>query len=377
MSFILYRCKAVDKVLFVKTHKTGSSTITNILNRFADLRELIVALPMGGTNRFMWPQKFHWTSTDLLRLNGETANILSNHARYERSQMDVIMKKNTIYITILRDPVTQFHSSFYYFEFDKTLGLQRKEDPLGEFLKDPDQHLYDLSIRLGDLPPEMNLIQNGMLFDLGYDFLEFANETVINKAISKLANELDLVLIMEHFDESLVLLMREYCWDIDDILYVKMNQMKYKRRTIKESIKSKIRKWNQADVFLYNTFNRAFWERVKKHGKEFWKDLAEFKTRNREMFKTCRPKEIEEKGYKANVTVKSLKINSKVARFHRYYCQKMAMNEIQYLQYFRAKFGTSFGYQKILKREGIGPKKAGELMKRIRKQNTLMKFHQS
>ena len=361
----IHSCQPVENILFVKTHKTAGSTVTNIINRFADLRELLVALPVGGTYRFMWPRKFHWTATDILRLDGETANALSNHARYDRRQMDIIMKKGTKYISILREPVSQFHSSFYYFEFDKMFRLQHTKNPLEEFLRDPDKHLYDLSMRLGDLPEETNLVQNGMFFDLGYDFLDFGNETVVRNAIGKLERELDLVMIMEYFDESLVLIMREFCWSIDDVLYIKLNQMKYKRTQLTKGLKAKIRNWNSADVALYNSFNRTFWKKIKKHGKGFWEDVAEFKRRNAEILKICSLKEIEEKGFKLNVTVKGLVMNSKVDRYHRYYCQKMIMNEIQYVDYFRIKFSNSFGYQEILKREGLGRKKTGELKRKL------------
>ena len=33
-----------------------------------------------------------------------------------------------------------------------------------------------------------------------------------------------MVLIMEYFDESLVLLKRELCWELDDVVYFKLNQ---------------------------------------------------------------------------------------------------------------------------------------------------------
>ena len=33
-------------------------------------------------------------------------------------------------------------------------------------------------------------------------------------------------MIMDYFDESLVLLKRLLCWEIDDILYVKLNERK-------------------------------------------------------------------------------------------------------------------------------------------------------
>lgn len=36
---------------------------------------------------------------------------------------------------------------------------------------------------------------------------------------------------MEYFDESLVLLKRELCWDLDDVVYFKLNQrsLEYKQ----------------------------------------------------------------------------------------------------------------------------------------------------
>ena len=45
-------CKPRHKVMFLKTHKTGSSTITNVLNRYADEHNLTIALPRPGFNRY-------------------------------------------------------------------------------------------------------------------------------------------------------------------------------------------------------------------------------------------------------------------------------------------------------------------------------------
>lgn len=357
----------MKSILFIKTHKTGSSTITNILNRYGDLRELTIALPAGGDYRFQWPSRFRWTYVDLLRLDGETANILCNHARYNRKEMDIIMKDSTKYITILREPVSQYVSSFYYFEIDKILGLQHRENPLEEFLKDPDKHLFSLSIRKGDLPDVVNLMQSGMMYDLGYDFLEFVNKSLLDNAIQRLQNELDLVLLLEYFDESLVLMMREFCWDFDDILYIKMNAMKYRRSKLSSSARKKILKMNEADVALYDYFNKTFWARVKKYGKDFWDDVAEFRQRNAEMLRICSPREVEEKAFRINVTIKGLVMGKKVGRLHKPFCRKLMMTEVQYLDYFRYKFGKSYGYQKMLRMEGTEVEKTGELMYRLKK----------
>lgn len=57
---------------------------------------------------------------------------------------------------------------------------------------------------------------------------------MIKKHIDELAEKIDLVLIMEYFDESLVLLKRELCWDLDDVVYFKLNKrsQEYKQQNI-------------------------------------------------------------------------------------------------------------------------------------------------
>lgn len=57
---------------------------------------------------------------------------------------------------------------------------------------------------------------------------------MIQKHIDELAEKIDLVLIMEYFDESLVLLKRELCWELDDVVYFKLNQRskEYKQANI-------------------------------------------------------------------------------------------------------------------------------------------------
>ena len=52
------QCIPERHVMFLKTHKTGSSTITNLLNRYADKFNLSVLLPNAlGYYSFDWPNK--------------------------------------------------------------------------------------------------------------------------------------------------------------------------------------------------------------------------------------------------------------------------------------------------------------------------------
>ena len=60
-----------------------------------------------------------------------------------------------------------------------------------------------------------------MAFDLGLEHQSFSNDEEITEFIKDLSKKIDLVLIAEHFDESLVLMKRLLCWDFEDIIYVK------------------------------------------------------------------------------------------------------------------------------------------------------------
>ena len=72
-----------------------------------------------------------------------------------------------------------------------------------------------------------------------------------------LKQEFDLVMLMEYFDESLVLLKRRFCWKMEDILYFELNErMGIEKQDVTSQVREQIRKWNSADVLLYDAFNQ-------------------------------------------------------------------------------------------------------------------------
>ena len=72
-------CQSVHNVLFLKTHKTGSSSVSNIFFRFSKSRGLTVALPRKQIYSFYWPWSFQANFVD--SLPEEKPNILCSHAR--------------------------------------------------------------------------------------------------------------------------------------------------------------------------------------------------------------------------------------------------------------------------------------------------------
>ena len=159
--------------------------MANILNRFADINDLKVALPTGKLNRFRWPIPFHLSAVDVSRLDGDNPSILVSHARYHRTTFELIMRKGAKYITILRNPVDQYESTFNYMEFGRRLQLQGKSKyPLEDFMKNPVKILHKMRNheKHRQIPDAIALVKNPMFFDLGKDLFRH-NPLLLKKII--------------------------------------------------------------------------------------------------------------------------------------------------------------------------------------------------
>ena len=86
-------CSPAKKLLFLKTHKTGGSTVANILYRHADVGNLTVALPTTQVYSFFWPLDFQ---LDYMEQNhGIIMNpdVLCSHARLVSNNVYPGLKK--------------------------------------------------------------------------------------------------------------------------------------------------------------------------------------------------------------------------------------------------------------------------------------------
>ena len=163
------------------------------------------------------------------------------------------------YVTILRNPVDHFESTFNYYQLGRTFGFGT--DPVNSLENFLDRPLSFFNIFNNSYDKNrISFIRNLMTFDLGLSHRYFQNYTAVKNYIKFLNKEFDLVMIMDYFDESLVLLKRLLCWEIDDILYVKLNERKdnEKATRLSGSVQDNIRRWNKADVLLFNYFNELF-----------------------------------------------------------------------------------------------------------------------
>lgn len=275
---------------FIKTHKTGGSTIANILHRLGDARGLRFLLP--ADNIWLgWPEPFpgRWAGQQ----KGETPNhqfdVICNHAVFNKAQMSEFLKPTPFFFTILRHPLRQIESAFNYFpavsgEFRWSRGLR--------FLEGVAQG--------GDIPNPVaqSCFRNPQAHDLGwYEWSggqeQDQNEDAITSWIGQLNQDLDFVMLNEHFDEGLVLLRRRLGLSLDDVAEVslKVSQGKHVPPSADEA--SKIQQLLRVDSALYQHFNQTFWSEWESAGgyAGLGGDLADLRARNAVLEDACRKKD--------------------------------------------------------------------------------------
>jgi hypothetical protein len=238
-------CDPAENIVFLKTHKTASSTMQNIFFRYGLRTGLKIGLPMKDTHNLGWPHMF---KSNMLYDQSTTPNIITNHMRFSR-ELTRIMPQDTKYVTILRSPVSQFNSIFSYYHHRPPFNhLPLKEEGMTQFLQAPSAEFW--------------LARNPNFFDLGQNS-KTENERVYDRVVNQIMDRFDLIMITDYFDESLILLKEELCLDMADILFFSINVNRPKTvEKQNEELEQKIMKWNAADTALFNAANETFWRRI-------------------------------------------------------------------------------------------------------------------
>lgn len=251
-------------VAFLKTHKTGSSTMSNIMLRFADTHNLTVGLPLEGK----WELGGYpaYIDKQLIDPQLEHYNVLGHHFRFSKDKLDQFMDPATKYVTIIRSPVDNVESVFGFFQdqmpFEEWLNDVNVTDRLKTFYAEPTKYFNrntDWYFRS----------KNHMFFDIGYDVNRAEDDEYVNQAIQTMDNQFAFILLTDFFDESLILMKHILCWDWDDIVYIKFKmRIEEAKAEVNPELSDRILKWNHADHQLYDYFNTTFWQKVELFGRE-------------------------------------------------------------------------------------------------------------
>ena len=100
-----------------------------------------------------------------------------------------------------------------------------------------------------------NWIYNSILFDFGMNPEDYGNKKKMQNLISEIDQTFDLIMILEDFNESMVLLKNGLSWNYEDLLSVKLNVHNERTKTlISEMAKNTLRKWLKESYTFYDYF---------------------------------------------------------------------------------------------------------------------------
>ena len=193
--------------------------------------------------------------------------------------MKKVMAPGSKFITILRYPPNQFESMYSYYKFENRFKCSLKTFAASA------ESLYQKHSK----PNSRHRAANPMLFDLGLEYEVLKDDAKIEKWINHIDDSFDLVLIVEHLKESLILLKDMMCWSFDDITYFTSNARSGMLvEKLSNETENHLLDWLSGDVRLYHHFNATLWEKVKQHGVErMAADVAELNRRNDELTNRC------------------------------------------------------------------------------------------
>uniref|UniRef100_A0A8C0IFJ3 Galactose-3-O-sulfotransferase 2 n=1 Tax=Bubo bubo TaxID=30461 RepID=A0A8C0IFJ3_BUBBB len=332
-------CRAKTNVMFLKTHKTASSTVLNIMFRFVERYNLTVALPADQLVHLGYPKTFLARFVEEFQAIGQNYNIMCNHLRFNPSEVRKVMAENTFYFSILRNPIPLLESSYIYYK--DTVPAFRISKNVNEYLASPLDYYYPENYK------QNIYARNIMWFDFGYDNNAVPNERYIQAVLKDIEKNFHLILIADYFDESMILLKHTLCWDLDDVIYFKLNSRSQDTvQTLTPESKERIKTWCSLDWKLYLHFNQSFWSRIEETiGLTLLeKEVNHLRMRQKELMETCLLDQeavgkdyIKDKAFlpfqsgSANILGYNLRqdLDNRTLRI----CQKMVMPELQYTSY--------------------------------------------
>ncbi len=276
-----FRCQPREHIVFRKTHKTASSTLACIFQRYGMSRNFSFVIPASGhwanfENLWIKPSNVYKYEKVMKYWGGFDMSVC--HGRYKRNEVDMVVP-NATYVTIIRNPVSHFVSAFVYYNYSKRVNLPYSENVLSRFFEIKDFQSKLRHTRGGQQ------VENGIAHDLIID-----TTVNITEEIQRLHREFDLVILSEYFDESLILLKKLLCWDFNDLLYlsIRKHTKTYDHLyNVTNEVRDRILESNKIDAAIYTYFERVFWNKVKAYGPKFDEDLKELRLRLRKLQEEC------------------------------------------------------------------------------------------
>ncbi|XP_034384376.1 galactose-3-O-sulfotransferase 2 [Cyclopterus lumpus] len=334
-------CHPKSHIVFLKTHKTASSTVLNILYRYGESRNLTFAFPLNKQSQLFYP--FFFASHFVEGVSSQSVrefHIMCNHMRFRKSEVAKVMPEDTFYFSILRHPVAMMESIFIYY---KSIQAFHKTHSLDNFLDNSSRN-YNSSLT------NNHYAHNILAFDFGFDNNVAAGavdlEERASMAIAAIKRDFHLILISEYFDESMILLKHALCWSLEDVVSFKLNRRSEQtRHPLLPNTAEKIKRWNALDWRIYLYFNTTFWHKIDSlvGQEQMKKEVYHLRELQAKLANSCLkdgravdPSKIKDAGLKpfqyGAAVIEGYNLNPHIDRQTKIKCQRLITPELQYTE---------------------------------------------
>jgi len=249
-------------LIFLHIPKTAGTTLTTVLARQypQDKTLSIFDEPLDAPSLQQLPEH-----------QREKLQYVRGHVRFGLHEF---LPQPSTYITFLRDPIDRIIST-YYFTF-----------------RTPSHPLYELflsqKIGLGDFVSSgiRVMTENGQVRLLaGKAGVETpfgqCNAELLDIAKHNIQDKFSLVGLSGRFDESLILLKRQFGWR--NVAYISRNVTanRPQKADVSEQDLALIQEYNQLDLELYRYIQEQFQQQIDEQGADFAQELSRFKAANK------------------------------------------------------------------------------------------------
>lgn len=270
--------------------------------------------------------------------------------RLDLAQVMQVMPQNAVYVTLLREPLRTFESVFNYYTstvpaFTKAqkaagaaaataaaAGSLKRKSALTIFLENPEAYWDPKEVGNG-------LAKNPMCFDMGLNSQQWNSSWP--EDLARLEEAFHLVMIAEHFDESLVLLGALLGVGLEELAYVRLNvRSVLSVATLDQATKEKLSAWNALDTLLYDFFLQLFWEKAEMYGrKRLSREVAQLRRATERVRKMCvaregvPPGQLEDlvRPWQTNsATIMGYELRANLSQQEQGFCVRLVLPELQY-----------------------------------------------
>ena len=194
----------ITNIIFIKTSKTGGTTIGSLFFRFGLRHDLKFLTLSDETAHFATPETPPCEDCNI--------SLYHDHNNGDRRMLNESQYRRLVptghFVTVVREPMSRHLSDYYYFHQSQT----DKHNPavVLEF-RASGKRTFDLASSLDVVPI--------------HEEEEADREPArVDARIEEQLSQFSIVLVLERLDESLVVMKRRFGWQLEDLLYLPVNE---------------------------------------------------------------------------------------------------------------------------------------------------------